>query len=112
MFVDIGALWGIRSPATTTVLPESEQTRNQCIGADGNIIFLPTGTLQCPEGAVFYRTGLQPFGEEFVGNSMRPRLSIGIGVNWNSPFGPFRVDIAHALLSERGDEHQASSAST
>jgi outer membrane protein insertion porin family len=104
VFVDIGALWGIRTPATTTVLPESEQTRNQCIGAGGNIIFLPTGTLQCPEGATFYRTGLQPFRETFVGNSMSPRLSIGIGVNWNSPFGPFRVDIARALLSEPGDD--------
>jgi outer membrane protein insertion porin family len=29
---------------------------------------------------------------------------VGIGVNWNSPFGPFRIDLAYALLKERGDE--------
>ena len=43
-------------------------------------------------------------GEQFLGNSARPRLSIGIGVNWVSPFGPFRLDIAKALLKQEGDD--------
>ena len=30
------------------------------------------------------------FKEFFLGNSAKPRLSIGIGVNWISPFGPLR----------------------
>ena len=34
----------------------------------------------------------------------KPRLSVGFGVNWNSPFGPFRIDIARALLKEPGDD--------
>ena len=34
----------------------------------------------------------------------KPRLSIGIGVNWVSPFGPLRIDIAKALLKQDGDE--------
>ena len=38
------------------------------------------------------------------GNSPRPRLSIGIGMNWVSPFGPLRLDIAKALLKQNGDE--------
>jgi outer membrane protein insertion porin family len=25
-------------------------------------------------------------------------------VNWNSPFGPFRIDIARALISQPGDD--------
>ena len=45
-----------------------------------------------------------PFQEVFLGNSASPRVSIGIGANWNSPFGPLRIDIAHALRSEPGDK--------
>ena len=48
-----------------------------------------------------------PFREVFLGDSPSPRLSIGFGVNWNSPFGPFRIDIARALLHQRGRRHQA-----
>ena len=44
------------------------------------------------------------FKEFFLGNSPKPRLSIGVGVNWNSPFGPLRIDIAKALLKQEGDE--------
>ncbi|WP_206335833.1 outer membrane protein assembly factor BamA [Rhizorhabdus phycosphaerae] len=46
---------------------------------------------------------ISPFREDFVGNTAKPRLSVGFGVNWNSPFGPFRIDIAKALLKEKGD---------
>lgn len=44
------------------------------------------------------------FVESFLGDSPKPRLSVGIGVNWNSPFGPFRIDVARALLKEPGDD--------
>ena len=46
----------------------------------------------------------QPFREDFFGDSPKPRLSVGFGVNWNSPFGPFRLDIAKVLLKEKGDK--------
>ncbi len=45
-----------------------------------------------------------PFNEYYYGNSPRPRLSIGFGINWNSPFGPFRIDVAKALLKTEGDQ--------
>ena len=45
-----------------------------------------------------------PFREQFLGNSAKPRLSIGFGVNWNSPFGPLRIDVAKALISQPGDD--------
>jgi outer membrane protein insertion porin family len=45
-----------------------------------------------------------PFTETFFGDTPRPRLSIGFGVNWNSPFGPFRIDIAKAILKSEGDQ--------
>jgi outer membrane protein insertion porin family len=47
---------------------------------------------------------ISPFKEEYLGNTPRPRVSIGIGVNWNSPFGPLRIDVAKALLSAPGDD--------
>ena len=42
--------------------------------------------------------------EFYVGDSPKPRLSIGVGVNWISPFGPLRIDIAKALLKQDGDD--------
>jgi outer membrane protein insertion porin family len=48
--------------------------------------------------------GTAPFQETFLGNSAKPRLSVGIGVNWNSPFGPLRIDLAKALLTQKGDD--------
>ena len=42
--------------------------------------------------------------ESFQGNSAKPRLAIGVGVNWISPFGPLRIDIAKALLKQEGDQ--------
>ena len=40
----------------------------------------------------------------FLGDSPKPRISVGIGVNWISPFGPLRLDLAKALLNQEGDE--------
>ena len=31
-------------------------------------------------------------------------MSVGIGVNWNSPFGPFRINFAYPLLKQEGDD--------
>jgi len=44
------------------------------------------------------------FKELFIGDSPKPRLSIGVGVNWVSPFGPLRLDLAKAILTQKGDE--------
>jgi outer membrane protein insertion porin family len=53
---------------------------------------------------VRYASSQAPFKEVFYGGSARPRLSVGIGVNWNSPFGPLRIDVAKALLTQDGDD--------
>ncbi|HVJ03588.1 MAG TPA: outer membrane protein assembly factor BamA [Sphingomonas sp.] len=64
-------------------------TPTNCIGTSINTIYnVPTA----------------PFFERFVGDSARPRLSVGFGVNWNSPFGPLRIDVAKALLHDKGDD--------
>jgi outer membrane protein insertion porin family len=31
-------------------------------------------------------------------------LSVGIGFSWNSPFGPFRIDFAKALVKNKFDD--------
>ena len=49
-------------------------------------------------------TGTPGIKEIFTGNSATPRLSIGVGFNWVSPFGPLRIDIARALLKQEGDD--------
>ena len=50
---------------------------------------------------------IPPFIEVFSGDSPRPRVSIGIGINWNSPFGPFRIDFAKVLMKQKGDDTKA-----
>ena len=59
----------------------------------------------CPGSSVnvAYTSSTAPFLERFVGDSVRPRISVGGGVNWNSPFGPLRIDLAYALLKDPGD---------
>lgn len=39
-----------------------------------------------------------------VFDSSSVRASIGVGLMWSSPFGPIRVDFAHALAKENADE--------
>jgi outer membrane protein insertion porin family len=113
VFVDVGALWGIRRPNLQDLPPGSPELirpildangLRQCATSTGTVTPLPAGTPACPTGTTLVANELAPFQERFLGNSPSPRLSIGFGVNWNSPFGPFRVDIAHALLSQEGDD--------
>jgi len=49
-------------------------------------------------------TTVPPFREVYLGDTPKPRISIGIGVNWNSPFGPFRIDFAKVLKKAPGDD--------
>ncbi|MCU6452913.1 outer membrane protein assembly factor BamA [Sphingomonas sp. A2-49] len=51
-----------------------------------------------------YDNPVSPFKETYYGSSATPRVSIGVGVNWNSPFGPLRIDLAKALVKQKGDD--------
>lgn len=44
--------------------------------------------------------------EDLQGDSPGPRVSVGVGVSWKSPFGPFRIDVARALIKKTGDEEE------
>lgn len=90
VFLDAGAVWGVTSPATvgTTILYTDNITGK----------YTTISTSGGKPNAI-----AQKFLETYVGNSPAPRISFGFGVNWNSPFGPFRIDIAKALTYVYGD---------
>ena len=109
VFVDLGSVFNVTQPLLTT-LADFKDT-------DGNFKSMcstPTGTVfgtQVTAGTGQFNTcptnstrRVDPYQEEFFGDTWKPRLSVGVGVNWNSPFGPFRIDIARALLKEPGDD--------
>lgn len=41
-----------------------------------------------------------------AGDSISPRVAVGIGFSWQSPFGPFRIDLAKTLKKQLGDRSQ------
>ncbi|MGE8140597.1 outer membrane protein assembly factor BamA [Novosphingobium sp. NPDC080210] len=134
IFMDIGAVWGVRQPAgESSPYPDGikifeydgsgQQLYNQinvatlvngvCTPgtAAGDITKVTSPTNPNPPACLTSAANspsvlqtIAPFRERFVGNSPKPRISIGVGVNWNSPFGPFRIDFAHALTKVDGDD--------
>jgi outer membrane protein insertion porin family len=102
IFVDVGAVWGVRHPTTQSIEPTNILARNHCIDTTGGTSDTASdGT--CITGTNLV-SGITPFREVFRGDTPRPRVSVGFGVNWNSPFGPFRIDIAKALIKAPGDD--------
>ena len=116
IFLDAGAVFGgtrltianggIRDtlgvPIVRDILDGSGNA--QCIdGTNGTLTVRPAGGV-CPAGTLNYANTIGAFQERYLGNSPKPRVSIGIGVNWNSPFGPFRIDLSKVLLKEPGDQ--------
>jgi outer membrane protein insertion porin family len=104
IFMDVGALWGVRRPALLDIPPGSPLTLNQCTNDTSGAVTTVPINQNCATGTTLTQAGIAPFREIYLGDTPSPRLSIGFGVNWNSPFGPFRVDISRALLHEPGDD--------
>ncbi|HJR83588.1 MAG TPA: outer membrane protein assembly factor BamA [Sphingomicrobium sp.] len=104
-FIDVGSVWGLRKPATADFL-------KICSATGRPTLPVPAGSADtsCEQFNVDGVTGYDDdnsspgFRERFVGNSPKPRLSIGVGVNWVSPFGPLRIDLAKAILKQEGDD--------
>ncbi|WP_341632510.1 outer membrane protein assembly factor BamA [Sphingomonas agri] len=97
-FVDVGSLWNIRQPQLLDIV-------NICTPISTTTGL--TQKLQHPGDPACDTTlySVSPgFKELFLGNSAKPRLSIGIGANWTSPFGPLRLDLAKAILKQKGDD--------
>jgi outer membrane protein insertion porin family len=120
IFVDVGALFGVETPILQDN-PNGIQDRD----ANGMLEFIevipdptpddpttgPTAIITtnpiAADGVTANAPNIIPgsaIREVFLGDSASPRVSVGIGVNWNSPFGPFRIDFAHVLRSVEGDD--------
>ncbi|MDV5823015.1 outer membrane protein assembly factor BamA [Sphingobium naphthae] len=100
IFVDAGAVAGLRDPDTI-------QFNGYCAPTSGSGTTVEAGgTPRAPTCPVNYSFSGGNFEEEYLGDTLSPRVSVGFGVNWNSPFGPFRIDIAKALLKEPGDDNK------
>jgi outer membrane protein insertion porin family len=109
IWLDVGALWGVEQPVLT-VQPAGIPLRDE----NGMALYQIPGTATTttsptqPDGSRNIRliqngTNLR---ELFVGNSPSPRITTGIGVNWNSPFGPFRIDFAQTIRKVEGDDER------
>ncbi|MBL0924335.1 MAG: outer membrane protein assembly factor BamA [Sphingomonadaceae bacterium] len=107
VFVDVGSVFDVTQPVLQTVQQRSAATATTP-SAPLYYFVDSAGALQTSTTATnadgSARTPALQFEERFFGDTWKPRLSVGFGVNWNSPFGPFRIDIARALLKEPGDD--------
>jgi len=106
VYVDAGSLWDVTQPQLnnvvafcsptdiTSTVPTFQSSTPDCSkDLNGNPVANPSQF-----------TAVPGFKEVFLGNSWKPRVSIGIGVNWISPFGPLRIDIAKAIVHQVGDD--------
>ncbi len=114
IFFDIGSVWGIRAPDVQDLTYVYSKT---CNGTVSTVRVLPgNNSAISPNNAAIKPslngctgtgdsvTFVSAFREFFVGDTYKPRASVGIGFNWNSPFGPFRIDFAKNLLKQEGDD--------
>ena len=109
IWADVGALWGVEQPILTDN-PAGTPLRN----ANGQALYQIPGTATTtvdptqPDGSPNIRLIQQNSNlrELFLGNSPSPRVTAGIGVNWNSPFGPFRIDFAQTIRKVEGDDER------
>jgi len=97
-FVDVGSVFLLKKPLTDDILRFCTKPNTP-----PEIIRPGDADLSCDQFGTGY-TATPGFRERFVGDSASPRLSVGVGVNWVSPFGPLRIDIAKALLKQEGDD--------
>ncbi|KHL26148.1 membrane protein [Croceibacterium mercuriale] len=120
IFLDAGAVFNVNRPALTNspfpggiLIPERDEAGNALYNqvgtnAAGQAITTIVTNPRSPTGDINQARGrnLPPFVEQFFGDTPKPRVAIGIGVDWNSPFGPFRINAAYPLLKAEGDDTQ------
>ena len=125
IFLDVGSVFGVTSPVLQDCsggcfIPQRDvdgkalYTQVNGLNTDGTVntalntlVTSATHTGTAPGPAFVNNSALGSssfFLEQFLGDSYKPRVAIGIGVNWNSPFGPFRIDFSRALLKQPGDD--------
>lgn len=109
IWADVGALWSVETPILTVNpagIPQVNANGQPLYQVPGSITVTTSPTQ--PDGSPNVRL-IQPntnIREVFVGDSSSPRITAGIGVNWNSPFGPFRIDFAQSIRKVEGDDER------
>ena len=84
-FVDAGSLWSYKGPTSWAVTGEQIN-----------------GQLNCPTWGIAIANPVAcP-----VDNGMHIRSSVGVGLIWDSPFGPLRFDYSFPLTKEPYDRVQ------
>ncbi|MEL7453871.1 MAG: BamA/TamA family outer membrane protein, partial [Pseudomonadota bacterium] len=119
LFLDMGSVFSLSDPELSesefpggefiaTRDDEGRELYSQTFDVNGDGVAESIATISpvAPDGTsnAAIGTSIAPFREEYVGDTWRPRITIGAGVNWNSPFGPFRIDLAFPILTEDSDE--------
>ncbi|WP_066762663.1 outer membrane protein assembly factor BamA [Sphingobium sp. CCH11-B1] len=105
IYVDAGAVAGIKDPVLVNGTGSFAGYCDPTTAAPtGSTRVRATGSARAPVCGTNFSFAGGNFEEEYLGDTLKPRVSVGFGVNWNSPFGPFRIDIAKALLKEPGDD--------
>lgn len=67
--------------------------------------FVDVGALARPDLFMFDSAG-NPVDNSSVFSNGSPRVSVGIGITWDSPFGPFRIDMAKVIKKQPFDDTQ------
>ena len=129
IYAQAGSLFNIKRPLPTATFPTTVDANGNTVvlplpqtDASGRPLYYYTladgnpASTTCPAGipgangtcngitANVPQILSPPFLERFLGDSPKPRVTVGIGFNWTSPFGPLRVDVAKALVKQRGDD--------
>ena len=110
VFVDVGSVWNLTRPNLANIpgfcsivegTAPNLSTRTEALTAGQTQTDCPTALGVPASSTISFAPGFREF---YRGDSPKPRLAIGIGVNWTSPFGPLRLDLAKALLTQEGDD--------
>ena len=103
-YIDAGSVFKLKTPRLQDFLATCVPVALNTTGQPFQI--LPTSiNKSCgPTSGTTGFTRVNGIQERYLGDSISPRLSVGVGINWNSPFGPLRIDIAKALLKQPGDQ--------
>ncbi|MCG8503620.1 MAG: outer membrane protein assembly factor BamA [Sphingomonadales bacterium] len=90
----------------------------------GNVFYVGTAEVKLPIGSAARELGIEAsifadvgslwdldldeefsdMGDPIIVNPASPRLSVGVGFSWDSPFGPFRIDLSRTVIKEPFDQ--------
>ena len=105
IYADAGSLFNITAPKLTDVVavctPKTGTTGLPSFTSPSTTCNIDYNNVSHDPTKFDFSPGFKEF---FLGNSAKPRVSVGIGVNWVSPFGPLRLDLARALIKQKGDD--------